>query len=268
VAVPNYDSVEFGDKIVKTAIDNFGRIDIVINNAGILRDVSFLKMKDRDWDLVHLVHVKGAYSVTRAAWNYMREQGYGRIIMISSASGIYGNFGQANYSAAKLALVGLTNTLSKEGEKKNVFCNAIAPIAASRMTETVFSQQLMDSLKPEYVSPIVVYLCHESSAENGSLFEVGGGWFSKLRWERTKGALVPISRSITPENIRDKWTAITDFTNSDHPTTSQDAFQYVMKNIENQPSSGSSSPPPPTSPPDEVETIFNEMKKKSSRNRC
>ena len=132
-AVANYDSVEFGDKIIKIAIDAFGRVDIVINNAGILRDISFQKMKDIDWNLIFKVHVYGAYSVTRAAWNAMRQQGYGRVINTASAAGLFGSFGQVNYSAAKLALHGFTQSLAREGEKKNIRVNTIAPLAASRM---------------------------------------------------------------------------------------------------------------------------------------
>ena len=137
-AVANYDSVEFGEKIVKTAVDAFGKVDVLINNAGILRDVSFLKMKDEDWDLIMKVHMKGAYSCTKAVWNIMREQGYGRIINTSSGSGLYGSFGQSNYSAAKLGLHGLTMSLAKEGEKRNVRVNSIAPVAASRSKKNKF----------------------------------------------------------------------------------------------------------------------------------
>ncbi|KAI8882406.1 NAD(P)-binding protein [Backusella circina FSU 941] len=132
-AVANYNSVEEGAKIVDTALKAFGRIDIVINNAGILRDKSFARMSDSDWDLIQAVHVKGSYAVTKAAWPHMKKQKYGRIIMTASAAGLYGNFGQANYSAAKLALASFSASLAKEGIKDNIHCNTIAPMAASRM---------------------------------------------------------------------------------------------------------------------------------------
>uniref|UniRef100_A0A5F9D553 Peroxisomal multifunctional enzyme type 2 n=1 Tax=Oryctolagus cuniculus TaxID=9986 RepID=A0A5F9D553_RABIT len=178
-AVANYDSVEEGEKLVKAALDAFGRIDVVVNNAGILRDRSFARISDEDWDIIHRVHLRGSFQVTRAAWDHMKKQRYGRIIMTSSASGIYGNFGQANYSAAKLGTLGLANTLSIEGRKSNIHCNTIAPNAGSRMTQTVMPEDLVEALKPEYVAPLVLWLCHESCEENGSLFEVGAGWIGK-----------------------------------------------------------------------------------------
>src|SRR5690242_12267824 len=183
-AVANYDSVEDGGKIVQAALDGFGRIDIVVNNAGILRDTTFHKMTAEDWDLIYRVHVLGGFRVTHAAWPHLRDQGYGRVVFTASAAGIYGNFGQANYSMAKLGLLGLSNTLALEGKKRNVLVNTIAPIAGSRLTETVLPKELVDALRPEFVSPLVAWLVHESSTETGGLFEVGGGFFSKLRWER------------------------------------------------------------------------------------
>lgn len=232
-AVANYDSVEFGDRIVKTAIDTFGRIDIVINNAGILRDVSFSKMTDKDWDIIFMVHVRGAYSVTKAAWDVMRKQNFGRIIMTTSAAGLYGNFGQANYSAAKLALVGFASTLAKEGASKNVHCNTIAPIAGSRMTETVLPKELVDALSPAFVSPLVAWLCHDDCEENGSVFEVGAGWVSKVQMQRSEGYSFPLSPPFTCETVRDKWDNVVDFEKGfDNPESPQDSFGPILANLE------------------------------------
>ena len=230
-AAANYDSVENGDKIVQTALDVFGGVDIIVNNAGILRDVSFQKMTDQDWDLIYKVHVLGSYKVTKAAWNHMRDKGYGRIVMTASAAGIYGNFGQANYSMAKLGLHGFAQTLALEGAKKNVHVNTIAPIAGSRMTETVLPKDLVDALKPEFVSPLMAWLAHESCEENGGLFEVGGGFIGKLRWERTEGALFKLNQVLTPEKVQEKWTTIVDFGKSTHPTAVTGALSPIMDNL-------------------------------------
>ena len=231
-AVANYDSVEDGAAIVKTAIDTYGRIDIVVNNAGILRDTSFPKMTDADWDLIFRVHMVGAFRVTHAAWPYMRDQGYGRIIFTSSAAGIYGNFGQANYGAAKLGLVGFASTLAVEGSKKNIRVNTIAPLAGSRLTETVMPKEVVDALTPEYVSPVVLYLGHEDCQETGGLFEVGGGFVAKLRWERTAGKIWKLGRAITPENIAQAWPDITNFSGATHPENITASMQPVMNNLQ------------------------------------
>jgi len=237
-AVANYNSVEDGDQIVKTAIDTWGKIDILINNAGILRDVSFQKMTQADWDLVYKVHVFGTYKVTAAAWNLMRDAGYGRIINTSSAAGIYGNFGQANYSMAKLGIHGFTQTLAAEGRKRNVIVNTIAPIAGSRMTETVLPKELLDALKPEYVSALVAKLAHESMEDTGGLYEVGGGFYSKLRWERTKGKTFRLGRAITPDDVDAAWKQITDFDKADHPGSVAESMQPILANVEAGPSKG------------------------------
>jgi NAD(P)-dependent dehydrogenase (short-subunit alcohol dehydrogenase family) len=165
-------------------MDHFGRIDIIINNAGILRDISLQKMKDQDWNLIFKVHCEGAYKVTQAAWNIMRKQKFGRIINTSSSSGLFGSFGQSNYAAAKLALHGFTQSLAREGAKNNIRVNSIAPVAASRMLETVMPPDVLKTVKPELVVPLVAYLCHEDCKETGSIFEVGGGYVAKLRWQR------------------------------------------------------------------------------------
>ena len=237
-AVANHDSVEDGDKIVQTAMDTYGRIDVVVNNAGILRDKSFHKMTVEDWEIIQRVHVNGSFRVTHAAWPHMREQGFGRVVMTASAAGIYGNFGQANYSAAKLGLVGFGNTLAIEGGRKGIHVNTIAPIAGSRLTETVLPADLLDALKPELVSPLVAWLCHEDCEENGGLFEVGGGFFSKLRWERTKGNTVRLGRQITPESVKRAWSVTTDFKEAEHPSDITSSMGPVMENVQAGPSKG------------------------------
>jgi len=237
-AVANYDSVEDGAKIVQCAMDTFGGIDVVVNNAGILRDVSFQKMTQDDWDLVYRVHVLGSFRVTHAAWNHMRDKGYGRIVMTASAAGIYGNFGQANYAMAKLGLVGLAQTLALEGKKKNVLVNVIAPIAGSRLTETVLPPELLAALKPEYVSPLVAWLCHESCTETGGTFEVGGGFLGKVRWERAAGHTFRVGRAITPEAVKEHWKAITGFEKTTHPTDINSSMQPILENIQKPPSKG------------------------------
>ena len=208
-AAANYDSVEFGEKIVATAIENFGRIDIVINNAGILRDRSFKKMTDGDWDLIMAVHLKGAYTVSKAAWPHMLDQKFGRIVCTASAAGLYGNVGQANYACAKMGLVGFAQTLGKEGAKNNVFCNAIAPVAGTRMTATVLPPAVVAGLKPEYVVPMSLYLCHESSKANASFYEAGAGTFFKLQLVRSDGWVCDVSKEEpTVESVAANWKQI------------------------------------------------------------
>ena len=232
-AVANHDSVTYGDRIIECALDNFGRIDVVINNAGILRDKSFHNMTEEDWDLVYNVHVKGAFKVSHAAWPHLREQEYGRLIYTASAAGLYGNFGQTNYAMAKLGLHGLAQTLAIEGARKNIVVNTIAPIAGSRLTATIMPPQMLEQLKPEFVTPLLVKLCHESHTDSGGLYEVGAGWIGKLRWERSRGHGFPINSTLSAEQIDAQWQHITDFTDADHPASGQQALMAIMANLQN-----------------------------------
>jgi len=235
-AVANYDSVENGDKIIETAIQNYGRIDILINNAGILRDISFKNITDKDWDLIIAVHVRGSYKCARAAWPYFRKQKYGRVINTASAAGLFGSFGQTNYSAAKLAMVGFTETLAKEGAKYNIHANVIAPIAASRMTQTVMPPDVLENLKPDWVVPLVAVLVHKDSEENGAIFEVGGGHMAKLRWERSSGLLLKADDSYTPGAILKKWNQIGDFSKgAEYPTGVADFMGLLEKSMKMSP---------------------------------
>ncbi len=211
-AVANYDSVstpEGGQAIIQTAVDAFGRVDILINNAGILRDKTLAKMEPESWRAVLDVHLNGAYHVTRPAFLKMRENGYGRIIMTTSAAGLFGNFGQSNYSAAKLGLVGFMNTLKLEGEKHHIKVNTVAPIAATRLTEDVLPPDLFEKLKPEFVAPIVLYLCSEGCKENGAVFNAGIGYFSRAAVVSGPGITIGDGKTIpTVEEIDRHWEAI------------------------------------------------------------
>jgi NAD(P)-dependent dehydrogenase (short-subunit alcohol dehydrogenase family) len=231
-AVANHDSVTDGGKIVQNALDSFGRVDVLVNNAGILRDKSFQKMEDTDWDLVYKVHVEGAYKVTHAAWPHLREQNFGRVIFTASTSGIYGNFGQSNYGMAKLGLYGLTRTLALEGRKNNILVNAIAPTGATRMTEGLIPPQVFEQLKPELISPLVVYLGSEACSETSSLFEVGGGWIGKVRWERSLGAGFDPRAGFAPEDVAAQWQQICDFTDAVHPNDSMTAMKEMLANLQ------------------------------------
>ena len=211
-AVANYDNVatpEGGEAIIRSAVDAFGGVDIVINNAGILRDKSFLKMDPENWATVLAVHLNGAYHVTRPAMQIMKEKGYGRIVMTTSAAGLYGNFGQTNYSAAKMGLVGLMNTIKLEGAKYNIKVNTIAPIAASRLTEDVMPPDLFEKSKPEFVAPMVIRLASEACEETGAIFNVGMGYFNRAAVHTGPGVQLGDQDNIpTPEDIRDNWEAI------------------------------------------------------------
>ena len=208
-AVADHNSVatpEGGEAIVQTAIDAFGRVDIVINNAGILRDKAFHNMEPDLLNPVLDVHLKGAFYVTKPAFVRMREQGYGRIVSTSSAAGVFGNFGQTNYGAAKMGLVGFTRVLGVEGAKFNIKANAIAPLAMTRMTENILGG-LKDKLDPGLVSPLVAFLAHEDCPVSGQLFSVGGGRVAQVFLGETNGYYNP---NLTPEDVQGNWDVITD----------------------------------------------------------
>ena len=210
-AVANYDSVADAAgaaNIVKTAVDEFGKIDGIVSNAGILRDGTFHKMTDEAWDSVLKVHLYGGYNVIRAAWPHFREQGYGRIVVATSTSGLFGNFGQANYSAAKLGLVGLINTLAQEGAKYNIKANAMAPIAATRMTEDILPPEVFKKLTPEYVAPVVAYLCTEEVPDTASVFIAGGGKVQRVALFQNKG--VTFEQVPTVDDVAAQWSTIDD----------------------------------------------------------
>lgn len=204
-AVPSYDSVstpEGGRAIIEKAVEAFGHVDIVINNAGILRDKTLPKLEPEDWSSVLSVHLDGAYNVTRPAFQYMRENRYGRIILTTSAAGLYGNFGQTNYSAAKMALVGLMSTLKLEGEKHGIKVNAVAPVATTRLTEDILPPDLQEKLKPEFIAPLVLYLCSDQCPVSGGIYNAGMGYYSRAAIITGPGAAVGGgAETPTPEQV-------------------------------------------------------------------
>jgi NAD(P)-dependent dehydrogenase (short-subunit alcohol dehydrogenase family) len=219
---------EGGQAVVQTALDDYGRIDIVINNAGILRDKTFHNMTPELLDPVLDVHLKGAFYVTRPAWVKMREQGYGRVVNTSSNSGILGNFGQTNYGAAKMGLVGLTRVLAAEGAKYNIKVNAIAPLARTRMTEDLLGEAVAQ-LDPELVSPVVAWLVHEDVPVTGEIYSVGGGRVARFFIGMTHGYY---NAKLTLEDVRDHFADIRDETGYTVPSGLADELRVVLKTIQ------------------------------------
>ncbi len=211
-AIANGSSVSDVDgvkKMIDDTMAKWGRIDIIIANAGILRDRSFSKMTTEDIDLVVAVHLRGSFLPIHAAWDIMKAQNYGRIVVTTSSTGLYGNFGQANYGAAKLGVVGMMNTLKIEGAKNDIKINAVCPIAATRMTEDIMSEAMLEALKPEYVTPGVINLVKED-APTGMILSAGAGAFSMAQIIETEGAFVGQGAALTAEAVAAKWNQITD----------------------------------------------------------
>ena len=220
--------VEHPDPLIEAVIERFGRLDAIIHNAGFVRDKTLRKMTDEQWQEVIDVHLSAAFKLTRAAWPHFEAAGGGRIVFISSASGLYGNFGQSNYAAAKMGMYGLARSISMEGGRANITCNCVAPVGATTMNSGHWSDRDKDIRKAEYVAPLVAYLAHSSCEESGSFFETSAGSYKKLRWERTEGLnLFPTNTPVTIDTIAENWQTITNFESTEHPQSMADSLQRM-----------------------------------------
>lgn len=257
-AVPDKHSVEDGDAVIKTAIDAYGTVHVVVNNAGILRDKSFSAMTDDQWQLVHSVHVRGTYKVTKAAWPYFLKQKEGRIVNTSSAAGLYCSFGQANYSCAKMAILGFTQALAREGIKYNILANCIAPNAGTNMTRTVMPEEMVQAMSPDFVAPLVALLASDKAPATGQVFETGCGWIGRVRRQRTAGYGFPVDVKLTPEHVVDKWDAITEYNDeATNPEDGQEAAMAIMMNSTNRSDNSESAEGSGTSSPlDAIKTML------------
>jgi len=233
-AVANYDSVateEGGRNIIKTALDAFGTVDILVNNAGNVRDKTLVKMDLADFRALVDVHLMGAVYCTHAAWPTMRAKNFGRIVMTSSAAGLYGNHGHTNYGAAKLAVVGFMNALKEEGRKHNITVHAIAPMAQTRMTENVTAPKIAALIKPEFVTAAVAWLCAPENEETGHIIEAGAGYYAKVEVREAHGALFGTETIPTPEQIRDRYAEICDMSQSAPYVNASDVMRKVFRMV-------------------------------------
>jgi len=230
-AVANFDDVsqvEGANSLIKQALDQFGTVDVLICNAGILRDKSFLKMSLDDFELVLRVHLLGAVYVTKAVFPVMKDKRYGRIVMTTSASGLYGNFGQTNYATAKLGIVGFMNSLKLEGLKYNIRINAVAPLAATRLAQGVFPEGIASRLKPELVTPLVAYLCSEQCEASGDIISAGAGSYSAVKIVESKGVRFGTEEEVTSEMIAAEYRDITKMEGATSFDDAQEQFASVL----------------------------------------
>ncbi|MBQ0720869.1 MAG: SDR family oxidoreductase [Gammaproteobacteria bacterium] len=233
-AVANADSVatpEGAANIIQTAIDNYGQIDILINNAGNLRDKSFAKLQPEDFDAVVDVHLSGSAYCTLAAWPHMKDANYGRIVMTTSSAGLFGNFGQGNYAAAKMGVFGLMNALKHEGRKFNININTLAPMALTRMTEEIMSDKIKPLVKPEFVTPIVAWFCAEENTTSGDVVEAGAGYYAKVQIVEGAGVVLGGGEIPTPEEIQANYDKITDMSQAAPFDSANDIMRHVFRTL-------------------------------------
>ena len=233
-AVANFDSVADRDgarRIVATALDTFGRADILVNNAGILRDASFHEMSCDDFEHVLKVHLLGTFYVTREIFPILKNNGYGRIVMTTSAAGLYGNPDQTNYAAAKLGIVGLMNSLELEGRQHGVLINAVSPVADTRMGAGVFPEYFREMVRPELVTAAVAFLCSDACATSGDIVTAAAGYYAKAQIVESAGVVLAPGADVTPEMIAERYDDISDMSQSSPPPSAMHAFKKIFKSV-------------------------------------
>jgi multifunctional beta-oxidation protein len=227
-------SVEDADKIVKVALDNFGSVHALINNAGILRDKAFVNMTPELFDSVMDVHVRGSWKMAKAVWPIMHAQNYGRIVNTASPNGIVGAHGQANYGTAKAAIIGFTKALAIEGKKNNIYVNALCPSAGTAMTATIWTQELLDTFKADYVAPITAYLASEKCHDTSLIVKAFGGLAAVYGWERSHGVVFPNDQPATPDQLASRWDDVVKWDNRrTFPNNSAEARVQIHANFAN-----------------------------------
>ena len=215
---------EDAQQLVDAVLAQTGRLDAIVHNAGFVRDKTIRKMTSDQWDEVLNLHLKASFQLTQAAWEHFEKQGSGRLVFISSSAGLYGNFGQGNYAAAKMGMYGLCKTIAQEGAAANITCNCVAPFGATQLNSGNMDDAFKAVIKAEYVAPIVAYLAHSDCTETGGMFEASAGSFKKLRWERSQGLRLNPQDGMPLQAIAQGWDKVIDFSTSEHPTDMRSAL--------------------------------------------
>jgi NAD(P)-dependent dehydrogenase (short-subunit alcohol dehydrogenase family) len=217
-------NVEEAEHLVNSVVDVCGRLDAIVHNAGFIQDKTLRKMSVDQWDAVLNVHLKSAFLLSQAAWPHFESGGGGRLVFLSSGSGLYGNFGQANYAAAKAGVYGLCRSIAIEGAKANICCNCVAPFGATEMNSANMPDALKAIIQPDFVAPLIGYLAHPECTETGSMFEASAGVYKKLRWERSEGLALDTSKPLSIDDIANGWDQVIDFSVSEHPADMREAL--------------------------------------------
>lgn len=216
--------------LVNTVLKRTNQLDAIVHNAGGVDDASIAKMTEHAWQSIIDINLRSAFQLARAAWPHFKERNFGRLVFTSSSAGLYGNFGQANYSASKMGLIGLARTIAIEGAKYNITANCIAPLAATDMNKGLLPDSLIEHAHAEKISPLVAYLCHEDCVESGSVFEVAGGWVGKVHISCSEGVLLS-DKELNPDSIATRWSEICDSSKSCMPLSAKGSLDSIIKKI-------------------------------------